>query len=149
MNDINTYIILNRKINLTIKLFIIISFVIFISLVFVLNIKYKKYFQTSGQVIYIDNSYHLVIFLSPDKLNVIKNNDSIIIDNFGYNYKINSISNDYIISEDFNNYLEVKLDINLKEKDKINNNILEVKFLESNKKLFYYLKEYLKEGVKK
>lgn len=149
MNNINSYIILNRQTRFIVKLFVSISLIMFASLILVLNMKYEKYYQTLGQVINNDNNYKLIINLSPYKLNIIKNNDSVIIDKFKYNYKINSISKDYIISGDLNNYIQITLDVNLNEKDKINNNILEVKFLESNKKLFYYLKEYLKEGVKK
>lgn len=149
MNNINSYIIINKKTNFITKIFIYISLSILISLTIVLNFNYKKYYYTKSNVTKINSNYNLVLYLSPEKLKIIKNNDSVFIDNKKYNYKINSISNEYIISNDFNNYIEVILDINLKEKDKINNNILEIKFLESNKKLFYYLKEYLKEGVKR
>jgi len=149
MNNINSYIIINKQNGFIIKLFIFISIVLFISLLFVLNLKYTKYYQTKAYVINKNNEYKLIIYLSPNKLNLIKDNDNIVIENIKYKYKINSISKDYILINNLDNYKEVILNIELKEKDKINNNILEVKFLESKKKIIYYLKEYIKEGVKK
>ena len=147
MNNISSYIIINRQTKHLIKFYIYISLIVFVSLILILNIKYKKYFQTKAIVINDNVNYNLNIYLSPNKINIIKSNNSIIIEDKEYNYKIKSISKDYILSNDFNNYIEIILEVNLKEEDKINNNILEVKLIENDQKLFYYLKDYLKEGV--
>lgn len=147
MNNISSYIIINRQTKHLIKFYIYISLIVFVSLILILNIKYKKYFQTKAIVINDNVNYNLNIYLSPNKINIIKSNNSIIIEDKEYNYKIKSISKDYILSNDFNNYIEIILEVNLNEKDKINNNILEVKLIENDQKLFYYLKDYLKEGV--
>ena len=147
MNNISSYIIINRQTKHLIKFYIYISLIVFVSLILILNIKYKKYFQTKAIVINDNVNYNLNIYLSPNKINIIKSNNSIIIEDKEYNYKIKSISKDYILSNDFNNYIEIILEVNLNKKDKINNNILEVKLIENDQKLFYYLKDYLKEGV--
>jgi len=147
MTDINSYIIINRKTNFITNLFIMISIIIFISFIIIGGLKYKKYYQTFGQVIRDKNNYQLILYLSPYQLNIIKNNNKLTIDNLEYAYCINYISDEYIISNDNKNYLKIILDIDLKSKDKIVNNILKIKVLESNKKIFYYLKDYLKKEV--
>ena len=149
MNEIDSYIIENRKISFVINLFIIISIMIFVSLIMLSSLKYKKYYQTTGIVIRDENKYNLTLYLDPYKLKIIKNNNVLIIDDLEYKYTINYINNEYKISNNYTNYLNVVLDIELKQEDKIENNILQVKVLESNKKIFYYLKDYLKEGVNK
>lgn len=146
MSDINSYIILNKKTKFIINFFIYISILVFLSLIVVSNFKYKKYYQTIGQVIKNENAYQLSLYLCPYQLNIIKNNNKLTIDNLEYTYNINHIADEYIIFNDYNKYLKVILDIDLKEKDKIINNTLQVKILESNKKIFYYVKEYLKKG---
>ena len=50
MNNVNSYIILNKSTNKLIKLFIITSLFIVLLLVLTLNIKYKKYYYLYGQV---------------------------------------------------------------------------------------------------
>lgn len=144
MNDINSYIIVNKKTNLITELFIKISILTLASLIVICGFKYKKYYQTAGQVIREKNNYQLAIYLYPYQLNIIKNNNVLIIENLEYKYSIDYIADEYIISSNSENYLKVILNINLKEKDKIVNNILQIKVLESNKKVFYYLKDYLK-----
>lgn len=144
MIDINSYIIMNKKTNMFTESFIIISILIFVSLIIICGFKYQKYYQTTGQVIKEDGNYKLVLYLCPYQLNIIKNNNKLIIDNLEYQYSINYIADDYIVANDLNNYLKVVLNVNLERKDKIANNILQIKFLESNKKIFYYLKDWLK-----
>ena len=147
MNEIDSYIIENRKIGFVIKVFIIISIIIFVSLIILSGLRYKKYYQTIGIVIRDENKYKLTLYLDPYKLKIIKNNNVLIIDDLEYKYTINYINNEYVISNNYTNYLNVVLDIELKKEDKIENNILQVKVLESNKKIFYYLKDYLKKGA--
>lgn len=147
MNDIKSYIILNRKTSYVINFFLLISFIILIALIMISQFKYQKYYETTAQVIKDNNQYQLTLFINPYKINVLKNNNKIIIDDYETFYKIEYISNEYFINNN-NYYLQIKLKVNLKDKDKIVNNILQVKFLESNKKIIYYLKDYLKKGEK-
>ena len=146
MNDIRSYMIINKNASFIINFLIIISIIFLFSFILICQFKYKKYFYTLGQVIENENKYQLVLYLTPYKINIIKNNNRLIIDDFEYEYSIVFIENDYIISSDYNNYLKVVLDIKLRKKDMISNNILQVKILESNKKIFYYLKDYFVKG---
>lgn len=143
MNNVNSYIILNKSTNKLIKLFIITSLFIILLLSLTLNIKYKKYYYLYGQV---DNNYRLILYCDIKYLEVIKKNNKVVINNNTYNYKILSIDTNYTILNNTNNYIQVVIDINLNSGDKITNNILKLKVLVSNKKLFYYLIDYIKKG---
>lgn len=143
MNNVNSYIILNKNTNKIIKLFIITSLFIILLLVLTLNIKYKKYYYLYGQV---DNNYRLILYCDIKYLEVIKKNNKVVINNNTYNYKILSIDTNYTILNNTNNYIQLVIDINLNSEDKITNNILKLKVLVSNKKLFYYLIDYIKKG---
>lgn len=143
MNNVNSYIILNKSTNKLIKLFIITSLFIVLLLILTLNIKYKKYYYLYGQV---DNNYRLILYCDIKYLEVIKKNNKVVINNDTYNYKILSIDTNYTILNNTNNYIQLVIDINLNSEDKITNNILKLKVLVSNKKLFYYLIDYIKKG---
>ena len=143
MNNVNSYIILNKNTNKIIKLFIITSLFIILLLSLTLNIKYKKYYYLYGQV---DNNYRLILYCDIKYLEVIKKNNKVVINNDTYNYKILSIDTNYTILNNTNNYIQLVIDINLNSEDKITNNILKLKVLVSNKKLFYYLIDYIKKG---
>lgn len=146
MNDIRSYILLNRKTNFIIKLFIIISIIMFITALVISQFKYEKYLKLIGQVVVEEKNYKLSLYLNPYQLDIIKKNNKLVIDNLEYIYSIDYIASGYIITDNCNNCLNVVLDINLKKKDEIVNNVLQVKVLESNEKLFYYLKRYFKKG---
>ena len=143
MNNVNSYIILNKNTNKLIKLFIITSLFIVLLLILTLNIKYKKYYYLYGQV---DNNYRLILYCDIKYLEVLKKNNKVVINNNTYNYKILSIDTNYTILNNTNNYIQLVIDINLNSEDKITNNILKLKVLVSNKKLFYYLIDYIKKG---
>ena len=143
MNNVNSYIILNKSTNKLIKLFIITSLFIILLLVLTLNIKYKKYYYLYGQV---DNNYRLILYCDIKYLEVLKKNNKVVINNNTYNYKILSIDTNYTVLNNNNNYIQLVIDINLNSEDKITNNILKLKVLVSNKKLFYYLIDYIKKG---
>ena len=143
MNNVNSYIILNKSTNKLIKLFIITSLFIILLLVLTLNIKYKKYYYLYGQV---DNNYRLILYCDIKYLEVLKKNNKVVINNNTYNYKILSIDTNYTILNNTNNYIQLVIDINLNSEDKITNNILKLKVLVYNKKLFYYLIDYIKKG---
>lgn len=143
MNNVNSYIILNKSTNKLIKLFIITSLFIILLLVLTLNIKYEKYYYLYGTV---DSNYRLILYCDIKYLEVIKKNNKVVINNDTYNYKILSIDTNYTILNNTNNYIQLVIDINLNSEDKITNNILKLKVLVSNKKLFYYLIDYIKKG---
>ena len=124
MNDIDIYnnssVIMLKKVPVKIIswITILIVFLIFI-LVFGTFFTYNKYEKCIGMV----RENNIVLELSPDKINKIK--DRLYIDNKKYNFEIKEISKDYIIIDN-KNYYEIVLNINLEDKYKIDNNILEI-----------------------
>lgn len=144
MSDIRSFIIINRKTRFVITLFSFVSVLIIFILLLFLNLKYQKYIRIDGQVIKNDDKYKLLVYLNPEQLNTIKENNELFINGIKYSYDIDSISDEYFISNDYKIYLNVVLNVDLKNSDKIINNLLKIKVLESNERLFYYLKKYLK-----
>ena len=112
------------------------------------QIKYKSYYFTTAQVIKNDNYYQLLVLIPEDELSIIKENNNLIIEDIIYDYKIINIDNDYVLTNNNKLYLRVVLSIGLRKKDMIVNNLLQVKILKSNKKIFYYIKDYFVKGVK-
>lgn len=147
MNSIEGYIIQNRKTNEINKLFILISLLIFFSVSVILNMKFAKYMSLNGLIIKEQEVFQVKLYLTPYQLKIIKNNNEIIIENKKSKYKINHISENYILSNTNKNYLEVVLDVELDKKEKIVNNIVDIKILESKKEIFYYVKNYLMKGL--
>lgn len=144
MNSIQSYIILNRKTNNITKFIIYLIILMFIFFLFLMHLKYTKYYTTVGQVINENDYYQLLVYVPIDKLKIIKENQSLFINNIKYNYKISYIYDYYTISNQVDNYIKVILDIKLENKDKIVNNLINIKIVESKEELFYYLKKYLK-----
>lgn len=144
MNSIQSYIILNRKTNNITKFIIYLIILMFIFFLFLMHLKYTKYYTTVGQVINENDYYQLLVYVPIDKLKIIKENQSLFINNIKYNYKISYIYDYYTISNQVDNYIKVILDIKLEDKDKIVNNLIYIKIIESKEELFYYLKKYLK-----
>ena len=145
MNSIEGYIIINKNCNQFIKFFIAISTLIIAIFLLLLNLKFKKYYYNYGQVIITDNKYYLLVNTNTYELDIIKNNNILYIDNTAYNYSIYLI-NDYTTVYDNASYKTILLDIDLSSKDKIENNTIKIKVLKSNKKLFYYIIDYIKKG---
>lgn len=146
MNSIDSYIILNKNFNFCIKFYIFVS--LLISLIFIISLQfnYKKYYNTFGHVIKDNYDYQLLIYIPLDKLEIIKSNNKLIIDEKVYNYKIDNIYTEYMIDNNLKNIVKISLNINLESKDRIINNILNIKFEEKHQKIIYYLKDYLMKG---
>ena len=87
---------------------------------------------------------NIVLELSPDKINKIK--DRLYIDNKKYNFEIKEISKDYIIIDN-KNYYEIVLNINLEDKYKIDNNILEIYIELEKTTLLKEIFNFLKKGL--
>ena len=78
---------------------------------------------------------------SEDVVEYIKNNQLLMIDNKIYQYKLNSISSELYISNDYKNYQYIYLDVN--NLTNIDNYVYEVKIPKENKIIAKYLKDYL------
>lgn len=145
MDDINIYynssIILDRKIPSKIVSWvtILIGLLIFI-LLFGNFIGYKKYQKVVGIV----KNNTIIVLIEPNMINKIQR--TLIINNKEYNFEINSISEDYTILDN-KNYYEMILDIDLDNKYKINNNILELNIELGKTTLIKEIIIFLKKGM--
>ena len=143
MNDIDIYnnssVIMLKKVPVKIIswITILLVFLIFI-LVFGIFFTYNKYEKCIGIV----RGNNIVLELSPDKINKIK--DRLYIDNKKYNFEIKE--KDYIIIVN-KNYYEIVLNINLEDKYKIDNNILEIYIELEKTTLLKEIFNFLKKGL--
>lgn len=120
--------------------FIIITNII-IFLIISLTYNYKTYYKVLGKVVY-NNNYLLEIPCEYNNIEYIINNNTLSINNKIYNYNIINVDNNLYVTQENINYLLVYLSYN--EIPKINNLVLEVKILKENKKIIYYILDYLK-----
>lgn len=138
MNNIDIYnnsaIILKRK---TPKIIIswITILITSISLLIIFSFVPFNIYKTYGGYITIenDNSY-INLFINESDF-PIYNNYNLYIKNTEYSYEVISISHD-----------ELKLELNLEDKLRINNNYIFVNILESRTTLFKIIKEKIKKG---
>lgn len=139
---IDSYIIMNRKSNLIIKIFVFNICIVIILIIWGINaLEYQKKLNFHSKISNF-NSYYLLEVLVPVKevSQVIKKNE-LLIENISYDYKINNISDDLIVENNIN-YQKIYLLVNnLDEKYKINNLILDIKIPVSKKKIIKYFIE--------
>lgn len=139
---INSYLILNRKPSIIVKIFllIIISFVIVV--IWGINtFYYQSFIQLHSQILYLTPNYYMEVLVPAKEVNQITKQNKIIIEDKTYNYKIYDISNivEYIDNE---NYLSIILDIdNLDNTYYVNGYQTDIKILKDKKKIIDYLKE--------
>lgn len=121
----NVDYIINNKGNNIIKVWLMI---ILLLLTMILNIslfyEYKIFKTYQATVINQNNNYYLNLYLTDEQL-IKFNNKSIYIDKKLVNKKIISISSDYILTE-LGKFRLVTLETEIKETDKIVNNIIEI-----------------------
>ena len=130
MYDIDIFKNYNVILNKTNKKYILIYITIIMMLIIIfiyisLNYKYEKKYYTTGQVIIYDNKYYIKTYIEEDKINIIYNN--LIFDNDNTKYKIKSLGDEYFI----------------------NNNILELYFIEEKTTLFKSFINKIKKGMNK
>jgi len=139
MNEIlDIEIILNKNkyhpiYNIGIILILILLIFIYITTIY----KYQTYLITKGKI----NDDYLELLVDIKDIKYLSTTNELIIDNKIYNYKIISISEKLYVDELYNNYKYVYLEVN--NLNNINNYVYEVKFKKENKKIIYYIKDYL------
>lgn len=139
---IDGYIIMNRRTNLIIKMFVFnISIIIILVIWGVNTFYYQSYFHIHSKLINF-NSYYLLEVLIPEKeVNQIINKNVLLIGDQVYNYSVYQVSNN-IVYRDNINYIKLYLDVfYLEEKYKINNYQIEIKIPAYNKKIINYFIE--------
>ena len=114
-------IILNRKIRPLVYIYIMILIICALSLIIVCMLfHYKEYYFFKGTVIEEDDSYYLKCYIPIFETKYITLNDTLITDKKTYKYILN---------------------INLDNKYRYNNLVLNLKLLKEDKMVIEYLKE--------
>lgn len=135
----NSYNILNGKSNSSIISFIILLIILFFICIYVI-IFYKFYeYETCFGIVKKIDDYKVIIYLK--EFNKLSDYE-IYLDDLKIDFKISSISPDYYIINN-ENYYEIVLDVNLEDKYKIENNILNLTIRKN--KITYF--EKIKKGV--
>ena len=107
-------------------------------------IKYKFYLYEHylGYVIKKDDNYYLTIYVEDNKIPALKDS-VIVVDKELVNYKILEISKEYYLLDN-NKYHLIVLETKIKEEEKIENNVINLKFkLEETS-----LAKQIKKGIK-
>ena len=136
--------IINKKTSKVIilwLLFLIINFILFI--IISLKYEYNIYNSYFGYVKKIDNSFYTIVYIQKDKISELSTS-TLLVDDLEYDFEIVSISDEYFVNDNELCY-EVILNLNLKEKYLIENNIINI-ILKNDKTTIY---QELKKGLKK
>lgn len=138
---IDSYIILNRKTNFIIKIFIcILSFLTILVIWGINTFSYRSFFHIHSQSLNLNSYYYLEVLVPAEEVNYITNKNKIVINSKEYNYKVYKIAPDITYIEQ-KNCLKLYLEIeNLEEIYKINGYQLDVKIEKENKKIIDYLR---------
>lgn len=139
---IDSYIILNRKTTLIIKIFFINIFLIGIIVIWSINtFYYQTSFQGHSKILNFNSFYYLEVLIPVKEVNQITKQNQIVIDKKIYNYQVYKIDPD-VVYENTINYQKVYLEvIDLEEEYQKNGYQIDVKILKEKKKIIDYLKE--------
>ena len=136
-----SYVILNRKPSLIIKIFIF-NIIILVSLIIwgINTLYYQTYLTFLSKVVNYNDKYVLEILTPISKVPQIKKQNKIIIDKNTYNYQIYEIDNNVVFINN-TNYQKIFLEIpNLSTNYLINGYKMDVKFPGKKQKIINYLK---------
>lgn len=141
MLDLRDYLLeYKRKIpNILLLWMMIGAFIIIFMLVINNNFKIKNYYKTSGIV----KDGYLCILTDLGDVDDVVDNKYLYIEEDKYAYSIQRLNKE-IVNEGTNFYQEVYLDIDLIDKDFVNNNIVEIKIIVSEKTIFEYISYLIK-----
>lgn len=136
---IDSEIILNRKIEPVIYLYIMIIIVIALSLIiFITLFHYKTFYKVKGVIEETESSYYIRTYVPLDDTKYLINNNVLYINKEKYKYKIISIDKEYL-TDNINTYEVILIKINLPPKYRYNNLNLELNFLKEDKRIIDHI----------
>lgn len=139
-NYLDNEIVLNSKIKPLVYIYIMILIICSLSLIIICMLyHYKVYYFFKGNVITEEDNYYLKCYIPISEIKYITSNNNLIINNKKYKYSIKNINEEYL-SDNNNTYQEIILNIDLDNKYKHNNLILNLKLLKEDKTVIEYLK---------
>ena len=121
----------------------LISFIILLAIILLFTIKYETYYITKGKMV----DSELCIIVKPEDIKFINNKHYLIIEDKEYVYRIDKISNELYVDDNYVNYQYVFLTIY--KLSNIDNYVYEVRIPKEKKILAKYLKDYLLKGGEK
>ena len=136
MLDIKDYLLeYKRKISNILTLWsLLLVFIMISALIINSTFKLIDYYKVEGIV----QENKLIITAPYNRVNSIINNDYIYIQNEKYKYKVESISKDIVnVGNEF--YQEIILNIEFKDRELVDNNILKIKFIIKKMTIFEYI----------
>lgn len=136
MLDIKDYLLeYKRKIPNILTLWsLLLVFIMISALIINSTFKLIDYYKVEGIV----QENKLIITAPYNRVNSIINNDYIYIQNEKYKYKVESISKDIVnVGNEF--YQEIILNIEFKDRELVDNNILKIKFIIKKMTIFEYI----------
>lgn len=138
MNYIDSEIILQRKICPYVYVYIMIIIVIMLSvIIFFILFNYKIYYTIKGTVTQEDEHFYIRIYIPINDIKYITNNNIVIINEREYKYNIAMIDSEYF-TDNIITYQIIKIDVAINDMYKINNLVLDLKFLRDNKRIIDY-----------
>lgn len=141
MKYIDSEIILQRKIEPLVYVYIMIIIVIMLSLIiFFILFHYKTYYNVRGIVMCEDSYYYIRIYVPLDNLKYITDNDIVKIDDLEYKYSIIEVDSEYF-TDNVTTYQIMNIEIDLKDKYKFNNLTLDMKFVKEDQRIIDYILE--------
>lgn len=133
--SIDNEIILNRKIGPLVYIYIMIIIIITLSLIIICMLfRYKIYYSVKGTVLNEEDNYYLKCYIPISDMKYITSNNYLVIDKKSYKYNIININEEYY-SDNNKTYQEITIDIELDNKYKYNNLVLDFKLLKENKRV--------------
>lgn len=139
---IDSYIILNRKTNKIIKIFIFNICIIIVLFIWGINtLQYKNFFHIHSKITNFNSYFVLEVLIPVKEVNQIEKQNKLFISNKEYNYNVYK-KEETIIYKDNTNYQKLYLKVdNLDKKYKINNYRLDIKIPAHSKKIIKYFIE--------
>ena len=141
-NSVNC--IINKKETKIIKLWLLmVTFILIVIVSISLFYEYKIFSTYQGIIKNINDNYYLTMYLTDDDL-IKFNQKKMYINKKQVSKKIIDISEDYEITE-LGKFRLIILDTEIKNKDKINNNIIEVQIYERKTTIMKEIKKIVME----
>ena len=135
---IDSKIILERKIEPLIYVYIMIIIVITLSLIIFLTLfHYKTYYKVKG-IVEKSEDYYIRLYIPLDDTDYIISNDIVRINKKEYTYKVIMIDSEFLIDSN-NTYESILIKVELPSKYKFNNLSLNLQFLKEDKRVIDYL----------
>lgn len=144
-SSIEAEIFIRKKISLIYQLITIIALLLIGLVLFILNMKYQSIIKTNAIIKEDNNQYLIMLNIYEDELKYVINNNYIKLNDESFYYKVYSIDEELYVSKNLENYKVVYLKSKLNKEYKVNNLTLTAKINKNNKKIIYYIIDYLKE----